>query len=188
MVHNIFQRRRLLKLFLVSAPRSGYLKLPRSAKEGVVNVSQARAMHYISDLRLTQIPIGRPQRRMGGCVTLNLAGECGRGGGSKCTKILRTSYLRSAKSQQTWLHKSLPPGRNLAALICRLPLRRQADGVRPAARAATSAAVRAASAADERPPGEAEVALLDAVPAVLQAVLAALDLVVNLQGRNSIHQ
>ena len=80
--------------------------------------------------------------------------------------------------------QSLPLGRNLAALICGLPLRRQADGVRPAARAATSAAVRAASAADERPPGEAEVALLDAVPAVLKAVLAALDLVVNLQRRN----
>ena len=88
------------------------------------------------------------------------------------------------------LHISLPLGRNLAALICGLPLRRQADRVRPAARAraSTSAAVRAASAADKRPPGEAEVALLDAVPAVLQAVLAALDLVVDLQGRDSIHQ
>ena len=88
------------------------------------------------------------------------------------------------------LHISLPLGRNLAALICGLPLRRKADRVGPAARAraaATSAAVGAAAAADERPPGEAEVALLDAVPAVLQAVLAALDLVVDLQGHDSIH-
>ena len=74
-------------------------------------------------------------------------------------------------------------GTQLAALIRGLPLR-QVDRVCPSRPAAGSAAIAPAAAADERPPGEAEVALLDAVPAVLEAVLAALDLVIDL-GDNS---
>ena len=70
-------------------------------------------------------------------------------------------------------------GTQLAALIRGLPLR-QVDRVCPSRPAAGSAAIAPAAAADERPPGEAEVALLDAVPAVLEAVLAGLDLVVDL--------
>ena len=66
----------------------------------------------------------------------------------------------------------------LAALIRGLPLR-QVDRVCPS-RPAGASAVGTAAAADEGPPGEAEVALLDAVPAVLEAVLAGLDLVVDL--------
>ena len=57
---------------------------------------------------------------------------------------------------------------------------RQVDGVCPSRSAAATAGAAAARAADERPPGEAKVALLDAVPAVLEAVLAGLDLVVDL--------
>ena len=121
---------------------------------------------------------------MGGCVTLKiLGGECGRGGAPNVQKFCgrHTCAVRSPNKLGFTNHIYL------ATLICGLPLRRQADRVGPAARAraATSAAVGAAPAADERPPCEAEVALLDAVPAVLQAVLAALDLVVYLRGRDS---
>ena len=63
----------------------------------------------------------------------------------------------------------------LAALIRRLALgrRRQVDRASPPARPPGTGRG-AVAAADEGAPGEAEVALLDAVPAVLEAVLAGL--------------